>query len=138
MTRDDRSNRATRPADWDEARQRIQERIAGATRWAREMADLARQEAARIKEQVAARVAPDTGPGALSTFIRPDPSVLGPTPEPLRRLLEPVIAAWAILTMGALLGVGAVGFSLMFAAAALLYLILTRVFGLELDVKMPV
>lgn len=125
MTRDD----STR--DWNEARRRIEERIAGASAWAREMADLARQEAARIKQQV---MGPDAPPGALSTFLRPD---LGPTPDPLRRILEPVIAAWALLTMGALLAVGALGFATMFAAASLLYVLLTRVFGLELDVKLP-
>ena len=123
------------PTDWSEVRRRIQDRIQNATRWTREMADLAGQEAARVRDQVASAVAPQGGPGALSTFIRPD---LGPTPEPLRRLLEPIIAVWALATMGALLAMGAVGFALMFAAASLLYVILTRIFGLELDVKLPV
>ena len=68
---------------------------------------------------------------ALTELLRPN---LGPTPEPLRRMLEPLVAACAVSVLAALLGVGAVSFAALVVVAALAYAILTYVFGLELDV----
>ena len=74
-------------------------------------------------------------PRALVTqLIRPD---LGPMPPTLRRFVEPVVALVAAATLVALLGMGTVCFTLFVLAGALMYAILTRVFGLELDVQMP-
>ncbi len=71
---------------------------------------------------------------ALSQLLRPD---LGKTPAPLRRVLEPVVAATALVVLASLLGMGAFGFATLALAAALIYLILTKVFGLELSLGTP-
>jgi hypothetical protein len=67
-------------------------------------------------------------------LMRPN---LGTTPPPLRRVLEPVVAASAALALAALLGLGVVSFTLFLLAGALIYAILTKVFGLELGLEMP-
>jgi hypothetical protein len=67
---------------------------------------------------------------ALSEILRPN---LGPTPKPLRRLLEPVVAVAALSALVSLATVGAVSFALLVAVAGVIYAILTYVFGLELD-----
>jgi len=67
---------------------------------------------------------------ALSLLLRPN---LGPTPQPLRRLLEPVVAAAALSALVSLATVGAVSFAVLVAVAGVIYAILTYVFGLELD-----
>jgi hypothetical protein len=74
------------------------------------------------------------GDSALSTFIRPN---LGDTPAPLRRVLEPIVAASALLAMVVLAGFGALGFGAMLIAAGLIYLIITQVFGIQLDLVPP-
>jgi hypothetical protein len=70
---------------------------------------------------------------ALTELLRPN---LGPTPRALRRVLEPVVALAALSVLVSLLGVGAVSFATLAVAAALMYAILTYVFGLELDLGM--
>ncbi len=67
---------------------------------------------------------------ALTELLRPN---LGPTPRPLRRLLEPVVAMAALSLLLSLATVGAVSFATLVLVAGLIYAILTYVFGLELD-----
>ena len=67
-------------------------------------------------------------------LMRPN---LGPTPLPLRRVLEPVVAACAVVALVTLLGLGAASFTLFLLASALMYAILTQVFGIELGLNMP-
>jgi len=73
-------------------------------------------------------------PQALSAFVRPN---LGPTPEPLRRLLEPVVAAAAAAVLVVLGGIGLFHFSIFFLVAAMIYAIIHYVFGIELDLMVP-
>ena len=71
-------------------------------------------------ERLADRLGTDR-PTALAHFIRPN---LGPTPQPLRRILEPIVAAAALLALFVLGGAG------MFTLAAFFVLaILCGVFG---------
>jgi hypothetical protein len=72
---------------------------------------------------------------ALATFVRPN---LGSTPEPVARLLEPLVAGAAALALAVLVGVGMWGFAVMFLAASLAYAILVHVFGIEFDFHLPV
>jgi hypothetical protein len=67
---------------------------------------------------------------AIGELLRPN---LGPTPAPLRRILEPVVALTALGTLLWLASVGAASFAVLAAVAGLIYAILTYVFGLELD-----
>jgi len=67
---------------------------------------------------------------ALAQFIRPN---LGPTPTPLRQVLEPVVGACAALAIAVLIGVGITSLSAFLLAAALIYAIMTYVFGIQLD-----
>jgi hypothetical protein len=71
---------------------------------------------------------------ALTELWRPE---LPPAPAPLRRLLEPAIATAALTAIGALAGVGLVALVVMLAAGALIYLIITYVFGIELGLDLP-
>jgi len=85
----------------------------------------------------ARRVWSETRPNdnrALAEIFRPE---LGPTPEPLRRLLEPVVAVAALTALGALGGVGAAALAVLLLAGALAYLIITYVFGVELGLNVP-
>lgn len=70
---------------------------------------------------------------ALSTFVRPDLSHI--SPSPLLRALEPVVAlvGLALLALlGSMAGAGMLTFVL---TSALILLLLTRVFGLQLDLN---
>jgi hypothetical protein len=67
---------------------------------------------------------------AIGELLRPN---LGPTPAPLRRVLEPVVALAALGALLSLASVGALSFAVLAAVAGLIYAILTYVFGLELD-----
>ncbi|MBI3179771.1 MAG: hypothetical protein HYZ27_08925 [Deltaproteobacteria bacterium] len=69
---------------------------------------------------------------ALAHFIRPD---LGGSA--LSRVMEPVVAASAMLALAVLVGVGALSLAGLLVAAALIYLIVTQVFGIELDIETP-
>ena len=71
---------------------------------------------------------------ALTTFLRPN---LGATPAPLRRALEPVVAACAMLALAVLIGIGASAGLLFLLAGALVYLIITKVFGIALTLGEP-
>jgi hypothetical protein len=73
-------------------------------------------------------------PRRMVELMRP---TLGSAPPPLRRLLEPVVAASAAAAVVTLLGLGVASFTLFLLAGALIYAILTKVFGLELGVEMP-
>jgi hypothetical protein len=84
-----------------------------------------RDEAARLRQ----RLRDTSGSQALSTFLRPN---MGPTPAPLRRVLEPVVAVAALSLLATLLAAGALSFATLVLVAALVYAILTQVFGLEL------
>jgi len=104
----------------------------------RDAAARARDEARRIRaeaDRLRSRVRGDapTG-GALAAFVRPD---LGATPAPLRRVLEPLVAAAAAVALALLLGIGVFNFAMFFAAATLIYAILTYVFGIEFDLNLP-
>ena len=66
---------------------------------------------------------------ALAAFVRPE---LGATPAPLKRFLEPLVAALALSALVGLGAFGMVGFATLFLAASLIYLIITKVFGIEL------
>ena len=66
---------------------------------------------------------------SLSHFLRPN---LGPTPPALRTVLEPVVAASAMLALFILIGVGAASAAGLMVAAAAMYAIITYVFGIEL------
>jgi len=89
-----------------------------------------RDEAARVRRTAR----PRDGSEALAAFIRPN---LGPTPQPLRRVLEPIIAAAAALALAVLLSFGMFSFAGFFLAATLIYAIITYVFGIELDLNLP-
>ena len=89
-----------------------------------------RDEAARLRRTAR----PRDGNEALTAFIRPN---LGRTPEPLRRILEPVVAAAAALALAVLLSFGMFSFAGFFVAATLIYAIITYVFGIELDLNLP-
>ncbi len=65
----------------------------------------------------------------LSTFLRPN---LGKTPAPLRRFLEPLVAALALSLLATLLVAGSVTLVVFMGIVGLIYAILTHVFGLEL------
>ncbi len=104
--------------------------------WA-DLAEQLRDLGARVRDEaarVSARSGYDTESGALSAFIRPN---LGPTPRPLRRVLEPVVAASAVLALVVLLGFGMFSFAGFFIASSLIYLIITQIFGIELDLNLP-
>lgn len=60
---------------------------------------------------------------------------VGPTPAPLRRFVEPVVAAAALSALTVLVLVGLSAAGLLFLAAGLIYGILTHVFGLEFDIN---
>lgn len=74
------------------------------------------------------------GTTLMLELMRPN---LGPTPLPLRRVLEPVVAACALVALVTLLGLGVASFTLFLLASALIYAILTQVFGIELGLNMP-
>lgn len=87
-----------------------------------------RAEAARLGATLKGQA---TDSKALAHFLRPS---LGPTPRPLARVLEPVVAVAAALVLVSLVGIGAFSFATLVLVAGLVYAILTYVFGLELDV----
>ena len=101
----------------------------GAGEFLNEFADKLRQERIRMR-----RAFSPSDNAALSEFIRPN---LGQTPPALRRVLEPVVAVSALLALALLGTMGALGFAILFAAASLIFLILTYVFGLKMDVAVP-
>ena len=70
----------------------------------------------------------------LSTFVRPE---LGSVKEPWRRVLEPIVAASAAGALLALASIGFGAFVIFLISGALVYGILTFVFGIRLDVRMP-
>ena len=53
---------------------------------------------------------------AMAQFLRPN---LGPTPAVARRVLEPIVAASALLALVVLIGLGTLSLSAFFIAAAL-------------------
>ena len=62
---------------------------------------------------------------------------LGPLPPTLRRLFEPCVAVCAVLALVSLLAVGFASFTVFIFAGALMVVILTQVFGIELQLKNP-
>lgn len=94
-----------------------------------DLRDFIAQERRRIRERMG------TSEGrALSTFIRPD---LGPLPTPLSRLLEPLVAVLAGSVMAFFAALGMLHFGIFFACLSVVYLIITHVFGIELDLNLP-
>ena len=71
---------------------------------------------------------------ALSQFLRPN---LPPTPTPVRRLAEPVVAACALLALIALGLLGAISLLGLLLAAVATYAIITKIFGIELELGLP-
>jgi hypothetical protein len=95
----------------------------------------ARQAAEQLRQQLRARAGQAGGPShALSAFVRPE---LGAVPPPLRRLLEPVVAALAITLLAGLGAVATVNIATLMLVAAVVVLILRLVFGIELDLVPP-
>lgn len=70
----------------------------------------------------------------LRALMRPE---LGRTPQPVRRILEPMIAVVAAAVLIWLAVTGAVAMAALFAVLGLAYLILTHVFGLHLELSTP-
>lgn len=68
---------------------------------------------------------------AMAHFLRPN---LGATPPVARRVLEPIVAASALLALVVLIGMGTLSLTAFFVAAALMYVIVTFVFGIEIDI----
>lgn len=85
----------------------------------------ARQTAERVWNDV--RGEPST---AMAHFLRPN---LGPTPPAMRRVLEPIVAASAMLALFVLGGFGSACLAGMVVAGALIYAIVTYVFGIEVN-----
>ena len=103
----------------------------------REAASRVRDEAHRVRseaERLRDRMRADSSTLTLAAFVRPN---LGPTPDPLRRVLEPIVAASAAMALVVLLSIGVLSFGTFFVVASLIYAILTYVFGLELDLNVP-
>jgi hypothetical protein len=98
------------------------------------------QEAARQWRREAdrwrARVAAD-GPTSTTMLELIRPNVGAHTPPSVRRMLEPVVAASAVLALFVLGGMGIISFALFLLAGGLIYAILTKVFGLELGIELP-
>lgn len=97
----------------------------------RDFSSRLRQQAERIRAGLDPN-RPDST--AVAAFLRPN---LGATPAPVRRFLEPIIAGAAAVVIAMLLGFGLYGFAIFFLSAGLIYLVLTHVFGLELDLNLP-
>ena len=70
----------------------------------------------------------------MIALLRPD---LSTTPPPLRRLLEPLVAIAAAGVVATLAGMAALSFAAFMLACALMYAVLTQIFGLELSVQLP-
>ena len=70
----------------------------------------------------------------MAQLFRPN---LGPTPQSLRRILEPIVAGSAFVALAALSGLSLVAFAALFVAAGLMYLIITYVFGIDLGFELP-
>jgi hypothetical protein len=71
---------------------------------------------------------------ALSQFLRPN---LPPAPTPVRRLAEPIVAACALLALLVLGGIGLGSLLGLMLAAVATYAIITKVFGIELELGLP-
>jgi len=69
---------------------------------------------------------------AMAAMFRPD---LRAAPDPLRRLLEPLIGILGMVALGGLLSLGLVSLASLLASAALIFALLTYVFGIELDLN---
>ncbi len=95
-----------------------------------DLVDELRQTANRWRAEIGG----EPGAKTLATFIRPN---LGPTPAPVRRVLEPVVAASAMLALAVLSGIATINLALFMLCAGLVYLIVTYVFGVELDLNVP-
>ena len=70
----------------------------------------------------------------LSQFVRPN---LRSMTNPWRRILEPLLAALAGLSLVWLAGLGLASLLVFALAGALIYAILTHVFGDRLDMRVP-
>ena len=62
---------------------------------------------------------------------------LGRTPEPLRRVAEPLVAGSALFVLVVLLGWGAMSVTSFLLAGFLILVLLKVVFGIELDLEPP-
>lgn len=71
---------------------------------------------------------------ALSTFLQPD---LGLVPSPLRSILQPLAAALALSILTGLVGLAAINFASFALVASLIYLMITKVFGIHVDMNAP-
>jgi hypothetical protein len=92
-----------------------------------------RLEADRWRRRQAASGGPS--PDTMLALIRP--SLGASTPPNIRRWVEPLVATSAVLALMSLGALGIISFALFLLAGALIYAILTKVFGLELGIEMP-
>ncbi len=67
----------------------------------------------------------------LSTFVRPDLSAI----SPWLHALEPVVAVVGLILLGLLSSVAGLSFIMLMSCGGLILLLLTRVFGLQLDLN---
>lgn len=74
---------------------------------------------------------------ANSTMLELFRPNIGGTPPHLRRFVEPLVAASAVLALMTLGALGIISFALFLLAGALIYAILTKVFGIELGIELP-
>lgn len=95
-----------------------------------------RSEAQRLRDTLGGDT-PGGNPAHRALMLQLARPNLGPTPQALRRILEPLVATAAALALVTLVGFGVASFTMFLLAGALIYTILTRVFGLELDFQVP-
>ena len=67
----------------------------------------------------------------LVAFARPQ---MGAMPSPLRPILEPIIAVSSLLALMMLSGIGLASVTVLLAVSALIFAIMTQVFGIEIDI----
>lgn len=73
--------------------------------------------------------------GTMLELMRP--TVGAHAPVNVRRFVEPLVAVSALLALLTLGALGIISFALFLLAGALIYAILTKVFGIELGIEMP-
>ena len=67
-------------------------------------------------------------------LVRPQ---LGDTPRALRPVLEPLVAIGAATALAGLVGAGVISMAAFLVAVALIYAILTYVFGIDIAMRVP-
>ncbi len=59
------------------------------------------------------------------------------TPAPAKRILEPIIASAGLITLIFLAALALGNFAMLMICSGLAYLLLTEVFGIEIDLNLP-